>query len=60
MDLSNILGALSSAQVTNVSKKSGASKTDVSSILTAALPLLAGDSTRYPSTYGRGAALAAR
>ena len=45
MDLSNILGALSSAQVNNVSKKSGATKTDVSSILTAALPLLAGGET---------------
>ena len=41
MDLSALLGSLiSDKTVTEVSRKSGASKKDVSSVLTTALPLL--------------------
>ena len=42
MDLSNVLGLLSGGEVSKVSKETGASTKDVTSVLTTALPLLAG------------------
>lgn len=41
MDLAKVLSALSSSEVSDVSKKTGASKSDITSVITAALPLIA-------------------